>query len=332
MTLPYSTGFVSIFTNLGSLENKGVEVELSARVLPGSSAFSWDVSFNAAKTKHKILELPPSGAEKNRVGGILIYDTETKTNNWVPANNGLMEGGRLGDWYAYKALGVYATDAEASKAPVDNVIGASKTKYAGDIIWQDTDGNGVIDEKDKVYVGNAFPVWTGGFTNTFGYKNFSLNIRLDYTTGHSIYNYASSFLNGNWQGDISPTQEFINKSWKRQGDVTDVPRYNLFDASTQQNLWRGQGNTGLSSQYIEKGDFLCVREITLSYSLPSTMLRKIKMSNLRFNITGSNLHYFTGYTGLNPEDGGFQGSPSQWGDRGRYPVPRNITFGANVSF
>lgn len=331
LTLPHSTGFGSIFTNLGSLENKGIELELGAQVLPSSSAFQWDISFNAAKTTHKILELPPSGAENNRVGGIQVWDPGVGDYVWVPANGGLMEGSRIGDWYAYKQLGIYATDEEAKSAPIDEVIGADKTKYGGDVIWQDTDGNGIIDQRDKVYVGNPFPVWTGGFTNSLGYKNFSLLARLDFTTGHSIYNYARAFINANWQGDINMTKEMAEKSWKQQGDVTDFPRY-YWNDQTQQNMWRGHGNTGINSEYVEKADFLCVREVTLSYNVPANLLQRIKLNNLRLNVTGNNLHYFTGYKGLNPEDGGYSSSPSQWGDRGRYPMPRNIIFGANISF
>ncbi len=331
LSLPYSTGFNSIFTNLGSLQNKGVELEIGTQILPNASALSWNFSVNAAYTKQKILKLPPSGAENNRVGGIQIWDPQTQNLVWVPANFGLMEGQQTGNWYGYKALGVYATDEEAKSAPVDNVIGANKTKYAGDIIWQDTDGNGKIEQVDKVYLGNVFPVMTGGFTNTLGYKGLVFTVRMDYALGHSIYNYGRAFLNGNWQGDSGPTQDFLDKAWKQPGDVTDVPRYNPFDASTQQNLWRGQGNTGVSSQYVEKGDYLCVREATLSYNIPSSLLRKIKLTGLRFNLTGSNLHYFTAYQGTNPEDGGFSTAPSQWGDRGRYPIPRTITLGAHLT-
>ncbi|GAB3907882.1 TonB-dependent receptor [Larkinella knui] len=331
LTLPQSTGFTTIFTNLASLENKGVEFEVSAQVLPSSSAFQWNIAFNASKTRNKILRLPDNGIANNRVGGIEVWDAKSGAYVWVPANAGLMEGSRLGDWYAYKALGVYATDEDAKSAPIDNVIGANKTKYGGDVIWQDTDGNGIIDQRDKVYVGNAFPVWTGGFSNTFSYKNLNLLIRMDYTTGHSTYNYGRAYQDGNWQGDVNMTKEFAEKSWKKQGDVTDVPRYYWQD-QTQQNIWRGNGNTGISSSYVEKCDFLAIREVTLSYTIPSRFLQKAKLSNLRLNITGNNLHYFTGYKGLNPEDGGYSTNAGTWGDRGRYPNPRNLIFGASVSF
>ena len=332
LTPPQSTGFNSLITNLGSLENKGVEFEIGANILPSGSAVNWNVSFNAAKTTYKILHLPPTGVAGNRVGGIQVWDAATKSYTWAPANGGIIEGGRVGDWYGYKALGVYATDAEAAKAPVDNVIGAVKTKHGGDLIWQDTDGNGLIDARDKVYLGNPFPTWTGGFSNTVAYKSLSLYVRLDFTTGHSIYNYSRAFLDGNWQGDVAATKEFLQNSWKRAGDVTGTPKYSPYDASAAQNLWRGNGTTGISSQYVEKGDYACVRELTLSYSLPASVLQRMKIGALLFNVSGNNLYYFTNYKGNNPEDGGFNTSPSQRGDIGRYPVPRNIIFGANVTF
>lgn len=331
LALPQSTGFASIFTNLGSLENRGFDIELSAQLLPSSSALQWNVAVNASKVKNKILSLPPNGTENNRVGGLQIWDEVKKDYVWVPANLGIMEGQAIGNLYAYKALGVYATDEDAKSAPIDNVIGANKTKYGGDVIWQDSDGNGVIDTRDKVYVGNMFPVWTGGFTNTLSYKNLNLLVRLDYTAGHSIYNYTRLYFDANLQGDVNLTKEFAEKSWKKQGDVTDVPRYYWQD-QTQQNLNRGSGDTGLNSQYVEKGDFVCVREVTLSYNVPARVLQKIKLSNLRVNLTGNNLHYFTAYKGLNPEDGGYNVFINRYGDRGRYPMPRNFIIGATVSF
>lgn len=303
LTLPASVGFSSILTNLGSMENKGVEFELSARILPPSSAVSWDFSFNIAKVKNKILHLPPSGTENNRIGGIQIRDPQTKQLVWVPGNGGRMEGYNIGDIYAYKFLGVYATDEAAAQAPVDMIpTVAGRKKYGGDAIWQDTDGNGLIDDKDKVYIGNAFAVWTGGFSNSVGYKGLSVTVRMDYALGHSIYNYARGYANNNLNGDITANKDLVDKSWKKQGDITDVPRYNPVDHLGPMNFWRGNGDLGIASNYVEKGDYLCLREISLGYNLPTALLRKVKMSNLRINVSGSNLYYFTSYTGRNPEE------------------------------
>ncbi len=314
LSLPSSTGFTGILTNYGSLENKGVEVELSLQVFAPSSQLQWTISLNAAKVKSKILELPENGIKNNRVGGSYVWDPKSKDYAWM---GGLQEGGRIGDYYMYKQLGVYATDADAANAPTDLVSPtADKTKRGGDVIWQDTDNNGIIDTRDMVYVGNIYPVWTGGISNYLNYKGFALAVRLDYMTGHTIYNYGRAFYDANLDGDNVMTKAYADKSWKKQGDITNVPRYYWQDAS-ELHIRRG------NSEYYEAGDFLALREVTLSYSLPASLLRKLNLSNVRINATGNNLHYFTKYTGLNPEDGGQE--------FGRYPVPRNIILGVNIS-
>ncbi|WP_128548163.1 SusC/RagA family TonB-linked outer membrane protein [Larkinella soli] len=321
LTLPPSTGFNSIFTNLGSLENRGVELELSAQILAPSSRLQWQIALNAAKTTHKILTLPYNGTPNNRIGGYNVYDPVSKTYVW---GGGLQEGGRIGDHYAWKQIGVYATDEEAKSAPVDQLITyADKTKYGGDANFLDVDGNNIIDERDRVYVGNPFPVWTGGISNTLSYKNFTFTLRFDYATGHTIYNYARAFMDGQWAG-VNLTKEMAEKSWKRQGDNASMVQYQ--PGIGNYSNWRGTAHhlTTTNSIYYETGDYLCVREVTLSYNIPSSVLQKLKISNLRFNLTGNNLHYFTNYKGLNPEDGDR--------DNGRYPIPKNIAFGASLTF
>ncbi|MEJ7780386.1 MAG: TonB-dependent receptor, partial [Daejeonella sp.] len=319
VALPGSSGFSVVRTNLGSLGNRGVELELAAQVLSSASPFQWNVSFNAARVKSKILELPANGIENNRVGGVLVWDALRGDYVW---KGGLQEGGRIGDMYSYRQIGVYATDADAAKAPVDMIVPVStarpadgRIKYGGDVNWEDLDGNNIIDTRDQVYLGNPYPVWTGGFTNSFGYKNFNLYIRTDFATGHTINDTGRSSADGQSQGDVMPTKEFIEKMWKKQGDITNTPRY----------LWQNQqGNIARSSVYYQLGDYLALREVTLSYAIPLALLQKVKLSNFRLNLTGNNLHYFTKYKGLNPETGG--------NDAASYPVSRNFTFGANITF
>lgn len=315
MSLPHSTGFASILTNLGSLENKGIELELSASVLPYSSPLSWNIALNTAKVKNKILKLPENGIEFNRIGGDYVYDPSKGDYAWVA---GLQEGGRPGDLYAYHQVGIYTTDEQAAQGPKDMLVPLSdKTKYGGDVNWEDVDGNGEIDSRDRVFVGNIYPTWTGGISNAFSYKNIGLSVRMDYTTGHTIYNYTEAAGVGQFQGENGLSSALLN-SWQKQGDVTDIPRAYWADQQARSNIFRG------NSYYHEKGDYLALREVTLSYSLPESIIKPLKISQLRFNLTGNNLHYFTKYKGLNPEDGGT--------DTGRYPLPRTIVFGANLTF
>ena len=222
--------------------------------------------------------------------------------------------------YAYRFLGVYATDAQAATAPYDVLATldfgstTARTKFGGDAIYDDIDKNGIIDSRDQVLVGNAYPTWTGGFSNYFNYKGFSLNVRTDFSLGATIYNYPRVFADSQFQGDLMPTKSFIEKSWKNQGDITNTPRY----------VHQVNGNVHRSSQYYESADYLCLREITLGYNLPSKLVNRLKISAVRINLTGANLYYFTKYQGQNPEEGGV--------DNGHYPNPRSIILGANISF
>jgi TonB-linked SusC/RagA family outer membrane protein len=322
LPLPYSTGFSSILTNYGSLENKGIEAELSAAIVK-TNDFNWDLSFNFSHTQNKILHLPDNGNVNNRVGGYYVFDSKSKQYAY---KGGLQEGGQMGDLYGFQFLSVYPTDAAASAGPYDVLVaGSNKSKSGGDVSWLDVDKNDTIDRRDMVYMGNIFPKWTGGFSSTVSYKGLSLYVRCDFATGHTIYNYMRASLDGQFVGATNSTTDIL-KSWLKQGDQTNVPRYYWADQVAEANYWRGDprsGNQG-SSQNFEKGDYLAIREVTLSYSIPSNLFDKIGLKNLRVYATGNNLKYFTKYSGYSPEEGGL--------DVGRYPIPRNFIFGVNVTF
>lgn len=312
--LPPSSGHSSILTNLGTLQNRGVEVELSARVLPAASAVQWDLGVNAGYTIPKILKLPDNGIENNRIGGFNVWDPATGDYAWL---GGAQEGGRLGDMYGYQFQGVFATDEEAwSRGVLDEVVGGTnKTQYGGDAYFADIDGNGVINSFDRVYLGNPYPTWTGGVNNYLSYKGFSFAVRLDYMLGHTVYNYAKYFADAQLQGDALPTKDYFDKMWKQPGDITDQPRY----------IWQNQqSNLRPSSQFHQRGDFLALREMTLGYNLPEAWVKRIGLSNTRLNLTGNNLHYFTKYVGPVPEEGGR--------DNGHYPIPRTFSLGLRVGF
>lgn len=321
LPLPQSTGFASVQTNLGSLENRGFELELSAQLLPSQSRVQWTLGLNASKVRNKILRLPPNGIENNRVGGVLVWDTAVGDYVW---KGGLQEGGRLGEMYSRKNIGTYATDEEAANAPLDTyIVSSDRTKYGGDTNWLDLDGNGMIDSRDQVYMGQEFPVWTGGISNNITYKNFNLYVRMDYTTGHTIFNWAKMFIDNKLFGDNNMTQDKVDNSWKQQGDIAQYSRFYWEGERVQRNNFNGTTTSG-SSLYFESGDFLCVRELTLSYTVPSSIVSRLKITGIRLNFTGNNLHYFTAYKGLNPEEGGV--------DDGRYAIPKNFNFGANITF
>ena len=323
LPMPLSSGFDVITTNYGSLNNRGIEVEVKVQVMPKKSELQWELGFNASHVKTKIRKLPENGVERNRVGGYYAWNPEINDYDWV---GGLQEGGRIGDLFAWKSLGIYATDEEAKADPVVDMMDPyeDKTKYGGDTRWYDADGNGEINEKDICYMGNTYPKWTGGISSSWSWKNFDLYLRMDYMTGHTIFNEQKIFLCGRWAGNLNIPQEMIDKSWKNQGDVAALP---VYIPNEDYNLWRGGDWYGLgmmNSEFYESGNYLCIRELTLGYRLPLTGVMNKIFQNLKVNVTGNNLHYFTKYSGANPEFGGK--------DAGRYPLPRNVIFGVSATF
>ncbi|WP_236973692.1 SusC/RagA family TonB-linked outer membrane protein [Membranihabitans maritimus] len=323
LPLPPTTGFSSIRTNLGSLENKGFEIEVMSKILPSTSDFQWDLSFNASFVKNKVVELPDNGIENNRVGGYYLWDPSINDYSW---QGGIQEGQALGNIYGFVQEKIYATDEEAMEDPVVDMIVTvtDKTKYGGDVKWKDVDNNGVIDLRDRVYMGNVYPTWTGGISNYFNYRNFTLGIRMDYTVGHTKYDWSRALILAVY-GTRSGLTSDVYDSWQEPGDNASYPQVYWADQQTQRNIARTQGDVnGGNSIFYQPGNFLALRELTLSYSFPKKLIERTGLSNLSLNATGNNLHYFTKFRGLSPEDGGR--------DAGTYPIPKNVVFGLRVNF
>ncbi len=349
LTLPSNSGFSTVLTNLGGLRSKGFELEVQANVY-NKNDWKVNVGANVSHNTNTVEKLPFNGNGNNRIGGTEIWDAKSGKYVYV---GGLQEGQKIGNFYAHKQLYILSTQAEADayNAKVHDTY-VTKTaanggnpdgrKFAGDAVFEDTDNNGIIDSRDRQYMGNMFPTFVGGFNFDTSYKGFSLTVRTDYSLGATIYNEARARFLGQFQGNYGLLAESA-QAWQKEGDITDVPRYRWADQTNQNNLFRSEAsgaayNTNMfqgNSRYYESGDYLCIREITFSYSFPKTLIEKASLTSLRLYVTGSNLYYFTKYKGLSPEVQGIDGGSSLGlnaaGSTGTYPVPRNIILGLNIS-
>ena len=349
LILPSNSGFTSVLTNLGALRSKGFEFELNANVY-NHNEITVNVGANLSHNINVIEKLPYNGNKNNRIGGTQIWDPASKSYIYV---GGLQEGHQIGDMYAHKQLYILSTQAQADAynattkdAYVTKTAATGNNpngiKYPGDAVFLDADGNGIVDSKDRVYMGNMFPKYVGGFNFNAGYKGLSLYVRTDYSLGATIYNEVRARFLGQFQGNMGLLTESA-QSWKKEGDITDVPRYRWADQTNQNNLFRTELSgaayngslIGGNSRYYESGNYLCLREVTISYNFPKNLINKSKiLSSVRIYLTGSNLYYFTKYTGLNPEvmgmDGGSSLGLNSAGATGTYPVPRNFIFGVNI--
>lgn len=348
VNLPGYTGFDSFKTNLGTLRNSGFEVEGNLNLITNPKGFNWNFSFNASYVFNKIVKLPDNGNENNRQGGSQVWDPASQQVIWV---GGYQEGHTLGDIYAYQQVKILRDENEVTQLAgnrIDMIAGlygpnvseADRQRYgltkpieAGDVLWADLNGDNVIDQLDRVKVGNIYPKWTGGFSTTLSYKNVSLYGRFDFAVGHTILNMVAMRSIGQSVGFKNIIADGLD-CWTAENPDTDLPKSYYDDSTNKKNIYRDTAGSDItsvdnrSSRFYEKGDYLALRELTLSWKLPAKWISKIHITDASLYVTGQNLFYITGYSGTSPE------APLVYPgvDTGRYPTPRTVLVGASVSF
>jgi len=331
--LDATSGFSSIKSNFGSIQVRGYEIELAAHAVK-SKNFSWDLNFNIAFSKSTVLKLPANSEVKNRIGGNIIYDKNL--GDYVKVG-GTAEGEQYGGRWAYHSIGVYATDADAANAPKD-VEANNRVKKGGDAIWEDVDGNGIIDNRDMVFMGYIRPNKQGGIVNTFTYKSLSMRIAADFALGHVIDNsFRGRSLASGRNNNMTLQEVMGDQIWNNQGDQgKTIPKYTVqsdADYNYRNHLRNGNGLDPVGSMgyatanslYFSKGDFLALREVSFSYAFKSAFLKKAAIAGINVFAGVYNIGYLTKYTGLMPEI--YTGN-----DPGSYPRPRQYNFGATFIF
>jgi TonB-linked SusC/RagA family outer membrane protein len=299
--IPASVGIPSnsALENAGRIENKGVEFQLTSRNLV--KKFRWTTDFNISFNQNKVLDM---------VGTFIkIGAVETRGNTSI-AQVGLP----LGTFWGYIYDGV--------------------DPGSGNAIYRDLDKNGTIDENDKTVIGNANPKYIFGMTNSFSYRNFTLDIFLQGMQGNQVFNATRVLSEGMTDGKSQSAA--VLRRWTTPGQVTNIPRQSLNDPGIPDPTY----NSLISSRYVEDGAYLRVKSITLAYNLPGNIISKLKMSRCQIYITSENLFTFTGYSGFDPEVSSFAASGNSNSlkniapgvDFGTYPQSRDFLFGLNISF
>ncbi|GAB3026718.1 TonB-dependent receptor [Niabella terrae] len=342
VVLPTSSGISSIRTNNGSMRNKGVELELSYKLIQREN-FSWQVAANAAWNKNTVLKLPFNGNERNRQGGQQVFDPASGRIIWV---GGLQEGQEWGEQFGFVSEGIIRTAEDlANYNKVDLAAGqvwygASAGKRVasqqlidqrglnaggfnfiatqlGDMKWKDFDQNDTIDYRDMTSLGRTLPRWTGGFNTTVSYKGLSLFMRLDFALGHVQQDMMQMWALGSFQGEFNAT-DIVKDTWTPENPNAAFPRYTWADQLNTKNYDRP------SSMFWVNSSYLAFREVSLSYSLPASLLKNTVISGLTLNATGQNLGYITNSLLNLPERTGNQNSA--------YTIPTQLIFGAKLTF
>ena len=329
--LPDQTGFSSITENYGTLLNRGVEIELGADVL-NIGDYAWSSDFTFAFNRSTIEELPENGRARNRINGGTIYDPTAENPDAVIEVGGYAEGERIGGLWTYDMIGVYADDEAAQNGAVD--LYKTNPAQGGDAIWRDINEDGIIDEKDLVFVGWKYPEIRGGMVNNFTWKGLSLRMSLNYAAGHVIANEPLMRSLGNARNNVMTMIGVLSDEvWMEQGDQgKTIPRYDIYSDwdSGARNFLRDMGanndlGPGTSTLFYKKGDYVSFREISLAYTLPENFISNTGFSQMSVRVGGYNLGYLTEYDGLSPEIyNGF--------DEGGYPRPRKFIIGISAIF
>lgn len=295
MPVHATTGRSSILRNIGSMRNKGIELTIGGSVDLGP--VHWETNFNISRNV-------------NTITSLLDGDEPI-----LKANRILEKGRSINCFNLFKQEGIYQYDAEVPLPQYEQGV------RAGDVKWFDKDGNGKIDDSDRVPMGDADPDFFGGWSNNFSWKGISLNIFFTYMWGNQVLMGQGTNLTrtAHTRGVIA---EYAENAWRGPGTTNTYPRNIVGYSFNQKN----------SDMILFDGSFFRLRALTLSYSFPSKILKKIHMQGLRVYVQGDNLFCATNYPGWDPEVSNDLDPRYTGTDNLNVPQPRTYTFGLNLTF
>lgn len=291
--LPYTTGFSSVIQNVGSVRNRGVELNLNTINLNG--ALRWETNFNIAFNKSKVLTLD-QGKDIIEVGS-----------GYNPTRI-IRVGEDLNTWYMRKWAGVDPAN--------------------GDPLWEvvTTGPNGRevtttnnYSEATLQIVGTFTPDFTGGMSNVISYKSLTLSSFFNFVKGVQVWTYSDLLIDSDGAYDDENQRVLVDgeSRWEKPGDIATHPRP-VFGGNLNSNQ--------PSSRYLQDGSYIRLRNVRLAYRLPGSLLNKVNIANASLFVSGDNLLTITPYNGRDP-----QASLSNSGGRvGEYPISKKVLFGINI--
>lgn len=319
------SGYSSVAMNIGTMDNQGWELMLTAIPIR-TKDLTLSVNFNVAHNENVIRNISPfypvSKGTMNANGNYLSL---------LQVNNS------LGSFYGYKYQGVYSTSAstiatdkkgnpiyDALENPINMKFFYPSIGYnfqAGDAKYQDINHDGNIDNMDVVKLGDANPMFTGGFGTSLMYKSWKFTTFFNYRYGCDVVD--KTRMNLEKMYDYSNQSTAVLSRWRQEGDVSDIPRA----------LYKSGYNWLGSDRFVENGSFLRLKYITVSYTVKPQFLQKIRLANLQLLATVENIYTWTKYKGQDPEVSVSGSDPFAIGyDTSMTPPVQTVTFGVNVTF
>lgn len=283
--------------NAASVKNSGFDFTLNWRDQKGD--FGYNVGIVASTVKNEVLDIGE--------GNEAIFGGAVGISGYLGSRT--IVGESIGHYYGYKTVGVFQNEEDLATIPKRG------PEAAGDLIYQDTNGDGVVDNNDRVILGSPIPDLVFGFNMGFNYKSFDFAADFNGTYGNEIYNAKKQTRFNTYNFETS----YLDR-WTGEGTSNTEPR-----------VTNGGHNYEVSDRFVEDGSFLRLRNIQLGYNFSELALNKFKLQNFRVYVSGTNVFTLTKYSGYTPEIGG--GSVIGTGyDSGLYPVARTFNLGISASF
>ena len=346
-----TSGYTKQMQNIGKVQNKGIELTINGDILRGK-----DYVLSANLTLgHNKMTIKQLNATDN-----VLYENSSRWSSAQGNDYKLEVGGELGLLYGYVYDGLYTLDefnftssnaAEPKEGTVimsTDVFGSSNSgepTLPGKMKMKDLNGDGIINENDKTIVGNTNPTVQGGFGLSGQWKDFDFTANFTYMLGFDVYNataYALSSSTTSQYNFFNVLSKFNNR-WRYTDPTTGECMYKntysdnalekYFALNANVSNWNPADvtNTQILSNFVEKGSFLRCTDITIGYTLPKKLVKKLYLSKVRAYVSAGNLFTITGYSGYDPEVDVQSGlTPSM--DYNRYPRARSWSFGINVDF
>lgn len=333
LPIPLSVGISDFYTNIGSVNNRGVDI--SAGYRNNFKKLTYNIGATASFNKNKVLDL--DGVNNNPI--------RTGNNNYGDGNatQGAMVGQALtytkaglpfGQFYGYKVEGIYASEEEISR----HAQQPGKRANIGDLIFKDVNGDGIINDLDRTIIGNPYPELSFGLNMNLAWKGFDLALLFNGVTGVDIFNGVAPYSQSVWS-DGNTTSQVFNASFLGSNKLTNQPRIGVLSPDGLSYAPDPNGNYTLANSYfVEDGSYVKLKNVQLGYSFSTKTLQRAHIKSARVYLMGNNLLTLTKYSGVDPELGSqdlsINGGTTSRGIDGpyKYPSVRIFSFGLNFTF
>jgi len=320
-TLPPTAGFSSAVKNIGELRNDGLEITVNTYNI-NTPKFRWQTNFNIYFNRNKVMALTDGQQSLSSTVSYVSQFNKPLYIAEIGRPSGMMIGYIWEGNYQYEDFDNPSPDIYILKPEISGNGAVRNTIQPGDIRYRDLNGDGTMNDADVTFIGRGQPIHTGGLSNNLFYKGFELNVFFNWSYGNNIFNANRLIMEGNSNG-----WALINQY------ATYADRWSPTNPSNIYYRTRGQGPIGLfSSRTVEDGSFVKLKTVSLSYSVPGKIVKKVSMSNLTLSVSAQDLITWSNYSGMDPEVSTRGVVLTPGFDYSAYPRSPMIVFGLKAAF